>query len=126
MHPRSELTMHLARLALAAALTGFGATGAMAQAPAEDASVWPCADEEEVDVARTVAVLTALAEAGHVGAMERLGLMHWYGERLYGSGPWGREVALQWFERASARGSEVGLHMLAVADRGVTLAKASR
>lgn len=126
MHPRSELTMHLARLALAASLAGFGGTGAMALGPGEDAGAWPCSLEEEADTARTIAMLTALAEGGHVGAMERLGLMHWHGERLYGAGPWRRDVALRWFERASAHGSEVGLYMLGVADRGKPPLKASR
>jgi TPR repeat protein len=57
------------------------------------------------------AVLRRLAEAGDVVAMERLALMHWYGEMLFGAGPWQRELARHWFARAAVQGSELGLHM---------------
>lgn len=68
-------------------------------------------------------VLARLAEAGDVVAMERLALMHWYGSILYGRGPWQREVAAWWFERAAQRGSELGRHMRAVVQRtGVSAA----
>ena len=57
-------------------------------------------------------MLERLAVQGQVAAMERLALMHWYGGRLYGPGPWQRTEALRWFEVAAAQGSPMARHML--------------
>ena len=71
---------------------------------------------------KAVVVLERLAASGSVGAMERLALMHWYGKALFGPGPWNRQSAVQWFDKAAAAGSPMARHMAAVA-RGQRLAR---
>ena len=61
------------------------------------------------------AILRQWAQAGHVVAMERLALMHWYGRVLYPGQAWSRELAVYWFAQAAARGSDLGRHMSQVA-----------
>lgn len=75
--------------------------------------------EQQADgqVWRAEATLRRLAGAGNLLAMERLALLHWYGLLLYPDEPWSREEALLWFRRAAALGSELGRHMVAVAER---------
>jgi len=63
------------------------------------------------------AVLRQLAEAGHVVAMERLALMHWYGRQAHPGEKWSRAFARQWFARAANKGSDLGRHMLRMARR---------
>lgn len=57
-------------------------------------------------------LLRPRAEAGDIVAQERLGLMHWFGTRLFGPGDWNRDEARQWFERAAQGGSEIARLML--------------
>lgn len=56
--------------------------------------------------------LVCRAEQGDVAAMERVGLMHWYGAALYATGAWNPELGRAWLERAAASGSVVARHML--------------
>lgn len=114
MRRRSDLPRLLAAAALTASV---GLAAEAASGPLRDGA-WPCQSPDDDDPVRVEAEVRAWAEAGHVGAMERLGLMHWHGQALYGPGPWQRDVALRWFERASSQGSAVGVYMLGVADRG--------
>lgn len=61
--------------------------------------------------AQADALLRQLAERGHVAAMERLALLHWYGDTLHPGTRWSRETARLWFARAAERGSELGRYM---------------
>ena len=80
---------------------------------------------EEGHPQQAAQMLERLAAQGQVAAMERLALMHWYGDRLYGTGPWQRTEAVRWFEVAAAQGSPMARHMLkrAVAAASATTQK---
>ncbi len=71
-------------------------------------------------------MLERLAAQGQVAAMERLALMHWYGGRLYGPGPWQRTEAMRWFDAAAAQGSPMARHMLRRASAATQSAAATR
>ncbi len=72
---------------------------------------------EEGHIVQAEALLRELAFDGHVQAMERLAMLHWYGPVLYPGGPWQVVVARQWFEQAAAQGSAIGQRMLVVMQR---------
>lgn len=112
MRPRSDWLHTLAALTLA---------GLMACVQAQDSKAQDAALEAAIELQaqgrawQAQAQLLQMAEAGHLVAMERLALLHWYGPLFYPDQAWSRELASTWFERAAARGSDVGRHMVQVA-----------
>lgn len=56
--------------------------------------------------ATAAVLLSAPATVGHLRSLEVLGLMHWYGERLYGAGPWDRSTGEALLTQAAGNGSE--------------------
>lgn len=126
----SAAVVALALLMLSASLLTPGPALAQAMAPAmpEDDALETAIEHQAMGHPEQAArVLASLAASGHVVAMERLALLHWYGAALYGSGPWRREVAAWWFERAEREGSVLGRHMRAIVQRaGVVPAPLAR
>lgn len=57
---------------------------------------------------RAEPALRELAERGNVFAMERLGLLFWYGDALYPGVPRDLDIAHAWFSRAARHGSALG------------------
>lgn len=110
---------------LAAMLALLPATGhTQAQLPDDDAMDTAAELQLQGHPWRAEALLRRLAEAGHVLAMERLALLHWYGQRLYPGQPWDQDLARLWFARAAAQGSELGRHMLRLNKRQAASAPA--
>lgn len=51
--------------------------------------------------------LEPLAKQGHMRSMEVLGFMHWFGEPLYGAGPWDKATGRELLQSAATQGSAV-------------------
>ena len=122
---RSVLTaLQMSALLVALALP----CGAAAQSTNDRADSLAAALEhhEQGHPQQAAQMLERLAAQGQVAAMERLALMHWYGGRLYGPGPWQRTEALRWFEVAAAQGSPMARHMLRRASAATQSAAAAR
>lgn len=69
------------------------------------------AEEEKGHYIAAERALRIAAELGDLRALERLGLMHWIGKRLYGAGPWSRAEGAALLRQAAVRGSAVGRAM---------------
>jgi TPR repeat protein len=106
----------------AAAVAAAAVSVALATAPAWGQPAPPAASDDTLlddamehqargHPAQADALLRQGAERGHVAAMERLALLHWYGDTLHPGTRWSRETARLWFARAAERGSELGRHM---------------
>jgi TPR repeat protein len=111
-HPAQTTARHLASAAVLALLALGPAVPALA---AEDAEILEAASDQarEGHAIQAARALQPLAARGHVQAMERLALMHWYGPALFGAGEWRRDEAMQWLRAAAARESELARYMLA-------------
>ena len=112
-------TLAAAALVLAA-MTG-AASAQSAALPDDDALNPPTTQNQNGQNWAAEAQLRKAAEAGDVVAMERLALMHWYGEVMRPDQAWSRETARQWLDRAAARGSVLAMQMR---DSSVRMAKA--
>jgi TPR repeat protein len=70
---------------------------------------------EQGDYATAMELYRDAAAEGDMLAAEALGVMHWYGEALFGpTTPVNTAAALLWFTRAAAQGSEYGKYMITV------------
>ena len=123
--PKRWMRRCAAAVALAATSVALAAAPAWGQPATADDTLLADALEHQVrgHPAQADAVLRQLAERGHVVAMERLALLHWYGDTLHAGTRWSRETARLWFARAAERGSELGRYMSAVIARPAVAAQ---
>lgn len=109
---------------LGALMAATAAAQTAAALPDDDAINEPTTQNQNGQKWAAEAQLRKAAEAGDVVAMERLALMHWYGEVLRPDQAWSRETARQWLARAAAQGSLLAQAMQAsstrVARAGIT------
>ena len=111
----------LAAALLLATLAGTASAQTAAALPDDDVLTAPTTQNQNGQNWAAEAQLRKAAEAGDVVAMERLALMHWYGEVMRPDQAWSRETARQWLDRAAARGSLLAMQMR---DSSTRLAKA--